>query len=169
MPLSGAGRHWRHVSARYFSTLFGAIPWEGRAFPNVGAALHAAAQQPVDATSLAVFRIIFGLVGLIIVARFFAYGWIGELYINPSIILPTCASAGSNPGRAGGCTAHFAVLGLLALGIAAGFKYRPCAFLFFLAFTYIELLDKTAYLNHYYWAALISLLMVFLPLNARCR
>ena len=31
--------------------------------------------------------------------------------------------------------------------------------------TYVELPDKTAYLNHYYFAALVSLLMVFLPLN----
>ena len=36
---------------------------------------------------------------------------------------------------------------------------------FFLGFAYVELLDKTAYLNHYYWAALVSMLMVFLPLH----
>ena len=47
----------------------------------------------------------------------------------------------------------------------AGYRYRLCALLFFLSFTYVELLDKTAYLNHYYWAALVSLLMVFLPLH----
>ena len=61
--------------------------------------------------------------------------------------------------------AHFAILGLLSLGIAFGCGYRLCAALFFLGFTYVELLDKTAYLNHYYFAALMSLLMVFLPLN----
>ncbi len=61
--------------------------------------------------------------------------------------------------------ALFAALGLFALGIAAGYRYRLCALLFFLGFTYVELLDKTANLNHYYWAALVSLMMVFLPLH----
>ena len=38
------------------------------------------------------------------------------------------------------------------------------ALLLFLGITYVELLDKTACLN-YYWTALVSLLMVFLPLH----
>ena len=62
---------------------------------------------------------------------------------------------------------HFALLGLFALGIAVGYRYRWCAGGFFLLFTYVELIDKTNYLNHYYWVSLVSLLMVFLPL-ANC-
>ena len=38
---------------------------------------------------------------------------------------------------------------------------------FFVLFTYVELLDKTFYLNHYYFVSLLSFLLVFLPLNAR--
>ena len=34
-----------------------------------------------------------------------------------------------------------------------------------MGFTYVELIDKTNYLNHYYWVTLVSLLMVFLPLH----
>ena len=60
---------------------------------------------------------------------------------------------------------HFALLGVFALGIAVGYRYRVCALAFFLGFTYVELLDKTNYLNHYYWVTLVSLLMVFLPLH----
>jgi hypothetical protein len=37
--------------------------------------------------------------------------------------------------------------------------------LFFLAFTYIFLLDQATYLNHFYLISLISFLMIFLPLN----
>ena len=119
----------------------------------------------MDATSLAVFRIVFGLVGLLIVARFFAYGWIGELYVEPAHHFTYVGFGWVKPWPGVGMYAHFAALGLLALGIAAGYKYRLCALLFFLGFTYAELLDKTAYLNHYYFAALVSLLMVFLPLD----
>ena len=123
------------------------------------------ARTPIDAGSLAVFRIVFGLVALFLVARFFAHGWISELYIEPAHHFPYPGFGWVKPWPAWGMYAHFATLGLLALGIAAGFRYRLCALLFFLGFTYVELLDKTAYLNHYYWAALVSLLMVFLPLH----
>ena len=46
-----------------------------------------------------------------------------------------------------------------------GFKYRIAIITFFLSFTYIELMDKTIYLNHYYFISMMSFLMIFLPLN----
>ena len=61
--------------------------------------------------------------------------------------------------------AHFAVLGLLSLGIAAGYRLRLCAALFFVGFTYGELLDRATYLNHHYLISLVSLLLVVLPLQ----
>jgi hypothetical protein len=61
--------------------------------------------------------------------------------------------------------AHFVFLAAVALGMAAGLFYRACAVLFFLGFTYIELIDQTLYLNHYYLVSLISGLMIFLPAN----
>lgn len=38
--------------------------------------------------------------------------------------------------------------------------------IFFLSFTYIELMDKTTYLNHYYFISILSFLMIFLPAHA---
>jgi vitamin K-dependent gamma-carboxylase len=60
---------------------------------------------------------------------------------------------------------HFAALGLLAAMIAAGLCYRASAALFCLGFTYVALLDKTQYLNHFYLVALISFLLIFVPAN----
>lgn len=37
---------------------------------------------------------------------------------------------------------------------------------FFLSFTYIELMDKTTYLNHYYFISILSFLLIFLPAHA---
>ena len=136
-----------------------------RTICSIWSAVHIDAREQVDAASLAVFRIVFGLVGAFIVARFFAYGWIGELYIEPAHHFTYLGFSWVKPWPGWGMYAHFATLGLLAFGVAAGFRYRLCALLFFLGFTYVELLDKTAYLNHYYFAALVSLLFVFLPLN----
>ena len=124
-----------------------------------------AGREQVDAGTLAIFRIAFGLVGAFIVIRFFAYGWIDALYIDPAHHFTYLGFGWVKPWPGWGMYAHFAALGLLALGIAVGYRYRLCALLFFLGLTYVELLDKTAYLNHYYFAALVSLLMVFLPLN----
>lgn len=124
-----------------------------------------AARQPVDAASLAAFRVLFGLAALLVVGRFFAYGWIGELYIEPAHHFTYPGFGWVQPWPGWGMQAHFAALGLLALGIAAGYRYRLCAALFCVGFVYVELLDKTVYLNHYYWLALVSLLLVFLPLH----
>jgi len=60
----------------------------------------------------------------------------------------------------------FIVCGVSALFIALGFKYRYSIIAFFLSFTFIELMDKTNYLNHYYFISLLSFLMIFLPAAA---
>ena len=41
------------------------------------------ASAQVDGGSIAAFRVIFGLLGVLVVARFFAHGWIGPLYVDP--------------------------------------------------------------------------------------
>jgi hypothetical protein len=43
----------------------------------------------------------------------------------------------------------FAICGISAIFVAFGYKYRVAIIIFFLSFTYIELMDKTTYLNHY--------------------
>ena len=126
--------------------------------------LHAT-RTPADAASLAGFRILVGLAALLIVIRFFAYGWIGELYIEPAHHFTYPGFGWVRPWPGWGMYGHFAALGLLAAGIVAGYRYRICAVLFFVGFVYVELLDKTVYLNHYYWLALVSLLMIFLPMH----
>ena len=49
--------------------------------------------------------------------------------------------------------------------IAIGFLYRLSTILFFLGFSFIFLLDKTNYLNHFYLISLLSFVMIFLPAN----
>jgi hypothetical protein len=45
-------------------------------------------------------------------------------------------------------------------------RTRWCALAFFLLFTYAELIDKSAYLNHYYLVSLLALLLVVVPAGA---
>jgi hypothetical protein len=54
---------------------------------------------------------------------------------------------------------------VLSICIAVGFCYRASALLFAVAFTYVFLLDRTNYQNHYYLIALISWWLPWMPLN----
>ena len=121
--------------------------------------------QPVSADSAAVFRIIFGLLGVAAVVRFAANGWIDDLYIEPAYHFSYYGLGWVKPWPGWGMYLHFALLGLASLGVALGYRYRLSIAVFFLLFTYVELIDKTTYLNHYYFVSLVSFIMIFLPLN----
>ena len=121
--------------------------------------------RPVSAASAAAFRIAFGLLGIVAVIRFGAKGWISEIYIQPAHHFTYSGFWWIQPWPEWGMYAHFVLLGLSSLCVALGFKYRISIAAFFLLFTYVELIDKTTYLNHYYWVSLVSLLMIFMPLD----
>ena len=123
------------------------------------------AAHPVSAGSAAAFRIGFGLLGLAAVCRFVAKGWISELYLQPVNQFTYSGFWWVRPWPEWGMYAHFVLLGLASLGVALGYKYRLSIVAFFLLFTYVELIDKTTYLNHYYWVSLVGLLMIFMPLH----
>ncbi len=124
-----------------------------------------AGTDPVSPASAAAFRIIFGLVGLFAVVRFAANGWISELYIQPTHHFTYYGFSWVQPWPGWGMYLHFALLGLASLGVALGYRYRLSITAFFLLFTYVELIDKTTYLNHYYFISLASFIMIFLPLH----
>ncbi|WP_128548016.1 HTTM domain-containing protein [Larkinella soli] len=115
-----------------------------------------------SAAPLAVFRIAFGLMLLASIVRFWSKGWIEELYIRPTFFFPYYGFEAVRP--LGNYTyLLFAVCGLSALLLALGWLYRAAAVLLFLSFTYIELMDKSTYLNHYYFVSLVTFLLIFLP------
>ena len=49
------------------------------------------------------------------------------------------------------------------MGFALGYKYKLSSIVLFLSFTYIELMDKTTYLNHYYLISILAFMLIFLP------
>ena len=124
-----------------------------------------AGSRPVSGASAAAFRIAFGTLGVVAAIRFAARGWIDELYIAPEHHFTYSGFWWVQPWPGWGMYAHFALLGLAALGVALGYRYRLSIAAFFLLFTYVELIDKTTYLNHYYLVSLLSFLMLFMPLH----
>ena len=125
------------------------------------------AARPVDGASLAAFRIAFGCIALLAVIRFFAHGWIDQLYTAPAQHFGYVGFEWVRAWPAPWMQVHFAALGALALAIILGWRYRAAVLLFTLGFTYIELIDKTTYLNHYYFVSLAGLLLCILPAQ-RC-
>jgi len=126
-------------------------------------ALQARLWSPVDASSLAVFRILFGLILTAGILRFLAQGWVEVLYVEPQIFLKYWGFSWVRVWPRWGMYAHYAVLAILALAMAVGYRTRLAAGLFFIGFTYVELMDVTNYLNHYYLASVVSGLLVILP------
>ena len=123
----------------------------------------AALFQPVDISFLVFFRVLFGGIMLWEVYRYFSYGWIGRYFVEPALTFTYYGFSWVKPWPGRGMYIHFAVLGLSAACIMAGFLYRVATPVFFLAFTYFFLLEQTRYLNHFYLVCLISFVMCFLP------
>lgn len=121
--------------------------------------------ESIDIASLVAFRVLFGLLMSASMVRFFVKGWVAELYLQPTFFFTYPGFSWIQPWPAWGMYAHVSLLALLALLIAAGWYYRVSAVLFCGLFTYLELLDQTNYLNHYYLISLISFLMIFCPLH----
>nr|WP_088323333.1 HTTM domain-containing protein [Polaribacter tangerinus] len=114
---------------------------------------------------LAIFRLLFGLLMFVSMLRFWINGWIEKLYLLPKFHFSYLGLEFIKP--IGNYTYFiFLICGLSAIFIAIGYKYRFATIIFFLSFLYIELMDKTTYLNHYYFINLVSFLLIFLPANA---
>lgn len=122
--------------------------------------------SPVSIAPLVTFRIVFGLLMFFSIARFWLRGWITSVYVEPRFHFTYMGFDWVHPMGSNGMHVLFALLALSALFVTFGFLYRLSITFFFLAFTYVELLDVTTYLNHYYFISLVSFIMIWLPANA---
>jgi len=121
--------------------------------------------SPIDIAGLVYFRICFGLIMMVEVYRYFDHNWVKRYFIDPTFYFSYDGFSWLSPWGGDGMYYHFYALGLLAFFIAIGFLYRISTILFFLGFSFIFLLDKTNYLNHFYLIALLSFILIFLPAN----
>lgn len=119
--------------------------------------------RPRDAAAIAVFRMAFGLLVSISAARHLAYGWVDELFIRPRFHF-SYAGLGWIPQPSGPLLhALFVLLIVLGVVVAVGLFYRAAITTLFVVFTWVQLLDVSAYLNHYYLVSLFALLLCFIP------
>ena len=123
--------------------------------------------ESVDGASLAFVRIVFGAIGVLSVVRIVGYGWVEELYAGPSHRFSYPGLGWVAPPGVVGTYVLLVVVGLAALAVMVGWWYRPFIVVFVVGFAWIEFLDVTTYLNHYWFMTTLGLVMVVAPMDAR--
>ncbi len=118
---------------------------------------------PTDASWLGFVRIAFGMIMVWEVWRYFDNGWIARYYQEPNFFFTYGPFDFLRPWAGTGMVLHFLALGAAGLLVAAGIYYRVAASALFVLFTYVFLLDKANYLNHFYLVSLVAFLLTYLP------
>jgi vitamin K-dependent gamma-carboxylase len=118
---------------------------------------------PVDAAWLAAFRVLFGIAMCVSMLRFIGYGWIDPLFVTPSFHFKYWGFSWIPDPTRWQAHALFTALAVLAACVSLGLAFRVTCFAFAIGFGYLQLIDVTTYLNHYYLATLLAFLLALSP------
>jgi vitamin K-dependent gamma-carboxylase len=121
--------------------------------------------QPFDASSSVFFRIAFGLCLTYWAWDYLATGLVYRRYILPKFHATYYPLDFITPLPGSGMYLVFCAIVISGLLTAVGCFYRVASLLSALLFTYVFLLDRTNYQNHYYLISLIAWWMPWLPLH----
>lgn len=127
--------------------------------------IHTLFKKEISIAPLIVFRIIFGALMLFGTSRFLLKGWVYENYILPKHHFGYFGFEWVDKLPGNWMYLPFILMIITAICVVLGLFYRVSILLLFISFTYVELIDKTYYLNHYYFVSLILFLLIFLPAN----
>lgn len=119
----------------------------------------------IDNSSLIVFRIFFGLLCFLESVGAIFTGWVKRVLIEPQFTFSFIGFEWLQPLPGNGMYFYYVVMGVFALGIMLGYKYRLSILGFTLLWSATYLMQKSSYNNHYYLLMLISSIMVFMPAN----
>jgi vitamin K-dependent gamma-carboxylase len=121
--------------------------------------------RPIDGAWLAAFRVLFGLALCVSMLRFLAYGWVERFFVRPQYFFKYRGFEWVEPLPGELMRPLFALLASLSLALALGVGFRVCALALALGLSYVQLIDVSTYLNHYYLAALLAWLLAASPAN----
>jgi hypothetical protein len=119
--------------------------------------------EPVDAASLAVFRVVFGTMMAWDAVRYVQHGWVEEYFLLPKVHFTYFFFDFVRPWPRVWMYAHLGLVTVAALLVAGGLAYRAAAVVLFLSYSYFFLLEKSVYMNHHYLMVLLSFLLVWMP------
>ncbi|MBX3192992.1 MAG: HTTM domain-containing protein [Labilithrix sp.] len=127
--------------------------------------LRASLSAPKDPAGLVAFRVALGVIVSVSALRFIAYGWIDELFVQPTFCFKYWGFSWVRPMSGPGMVAVFVAMAALGACFAAGLFFRAVSVILFALFAYVQLIDVTNWLNHYYLVGLLLLLACFMPLG----
>ena len=116
---------------------------------------------------LVTLRRFFALLVLFSTARFVLNGWVQTQVLDPTWTFPFDGFEWLPRPNRWGAASLFSGMMLGGLLMLREHWARAGALLVFLCFTYVELLDKSNYLNHYYFVSLVAFMLIWLPTTLR--
>uniref|UniRef100_A0A1A9W7G3 HTTM-like domain-containing protein n=1 Tax=Glossina brevipalpis TaxID=37001 RepID=A0A1A9W7G3_9MUSC len=144
-----------------FITIFGGHEsYNFSTFPNFTKWLH----RPVDASALAIFRMLYGLIMLIDLAEERGGGQMDIRFGEPlKCHFPLFKGLKQFSFPTMGCI--YMIMWFGALGIALGYRFRLSCLAYIAPYWYIFLLDKPSWNNHSYLFGLVGAILLFTQAN----
>lgn len=121
--------------------------------------------KSVDNAPLILFRIFFGIVFVCESFGAIATGWVSRNLVEPKTNFTFIGFEFLLNLMGNYMYVHFAIMGIFALGVTFGYKYRFSIIAMTIMWASVYFMQKTSYNNHYYLMMLIGLMMCFLPAN----
>ncbi len=122
--------------------------------------------RPVDIASLCFFRVVFGLLGFIdVIGIYIHQHWQIEALQPDGFRFKYLGFEWVEPLPEPFLSLAFLVIALAAVGVLLGWRYRLCATVFAIGFTWTFLMTKSFYLNHGYLFSVLSFVMILLPVH----
>ncbi len=120
--------------------------------------------QPIHILPLAIYRMVFGFLMMGSLIRFMLKGWVESCFMEPEFHFTYQYFDWIQPLESTlGMYTLVSLCAFFALCIGLGFIYRIASVSFFILFTYLELIEQSWYLNHYYFVSIIAFLLCLLP------
>ena len=119
--------------------------------------------KSIDASSLAVFRMMFGALLLFESVNYGLFLCLDCMYRSSSLLFKYHRFEWVKLWPGIGLEINFVVMGISAFCVMVGYHYRLAMTVFTVCFAYLFLLDQALYLNHFYLAFLFCCIMIFVP------
>jgi hypothetical protein len=95
--------------------------------------------------------------------RYMWMGWVDTQLVDPLLHFSYFGFEWVKPLGRTGMYIVFVFMAIACVAITLGWFYRFFTLAFFLSFTYVELIDITYYLNHYYFVSIVAFLLIWVP------
>ncbi len=128
--------------------------------------IHAILNKKVSVAPLIVYRVLFGIMVLFGCLWSISKEDIFNRYLQPDFYFKYYGFEWLGFIGDNGIYVLYLIWFISSLGIVFGALYRISILSFFLCFSYLQLLDASNFINHYYAISIFALFLAFLPANA---